>query len=113
MVIQTGSSPMTINTLGRFAAPGNTGTHLVKIVDATTATDLPGGSVSVSMAGAATGSFAYASLSTPVNLNPNATYYIVTQETADGNQWYEPTRHSKPIRLPPLRVLCILARMAT
>ena len=89
MIIQTGSTPMTINALGRFAAPGNTGGHLVKIVDATTGTDLPGGSVSISMAGAATGSFVYASLTTPVNLNPNATYYIMTQETAGADQWYD------------------------
>src|SRR5262249_54323154 len=89
MIIQTGSSALTINALGRFAAPGNTGAHLVKIVEATTGTDLPGGSVSISMAGAATSSFAYASLSTPVSLNPNATYYIMTQETAGADQWYD------------------------
>ena len=40
-------------------------------------------------AGATQGSFAYASLASPVVLNANTTYYLVSQETAGGDAWYD------------------------
>ncbi|MBV8902183.1 MAG: hypothetical protein JOZ22_00980 [Acidobacteriia bacterium] len=41
------------------------------------------------MAAATPGSFVYGSLPFPVTLNANTLYYILTQETAGGDQWYD------------------------
>src|SRR6516225_7279554 len=48
-----GSSPITVTTLGRMMAGGNSATHIVKLVKASDGTDVPGGSVSISMNGGA------------------------------------------------------------
>ena len=88
MAIQVGGSPVTVNSLGRIMVAGNGAPHTVKIVDST-GTDVPGGSVSVLMAGGTPGGFVYASLGSPVTLNAGATYYIVSQETVNGDSWYD------------------------
>jgi hypothetical protein len=82
MTILVGPNPLTIDALGRMCAPGNSGIHQVKIVDAATSVDLPGGTVLVDMAGGTIGVFVYAGLSSPVSLNANTRYYVVSQETA-------------------------------
>ncbi len=88
MLIQVGSSSTTVNSLGRMMVSGNTGTHLVKIVD-TSGTDVSGASVSVAMSGGTPGSFVYGNLASPVTLNAGATYYVLSQETSSGDQWYD------------------------
>jgi hypothetical protein len=35
------------------------------------------------------GTFAYATLSSPVTLSANTAYYVVTQETSGGDSWYD------------------------
>ncbi len=40
------------------------------------------------MAGIA-GNFVYGSLASPVTLNANSIYYIMTQESYGGDQWYD------------------------
>ena len=35
-----------------------------------------------------TGEFRYANLGTPVTLNPNVSYYIVSRETSGGDRFY-------------------------
>ncbi|HLG98216.1 MAG TPA: hypothetical protein VKX49_18005 [Bryobacteraceae bacterium] len=87
--ITVSTSPVTVTALGRIFISGNAGTHAIKIVNATTGADVSGGSVSVSMSGGTAGSFVYANLSTPVVLSPNTTYFVLTQETAGGDQWYD------------------------
>lgn len=89
MKITVGVLPMTVSALGRIVGPGNTAAHIVKIVDASTGNDVAGGSASVVTAGGTTGAFAYGALASPVVLNANAAYYIVSQETAGGDQWYD------------------------
>lgn len=90
MAVQVGPSPLTIVTLGRAFAPGNSQIHVVKIVEAATDADLPGGSVMVNMAGGTVaGDFVYARLASPVTLNPNASYFVVGQETMGGDQYYD------------------------
>ncbi|MBV9746513.1 MAG: immunoglobulin domain-containing protein, partial [Acidobacteriia bacterium] len=89
MVIQVGATPLGVKALGRIMVAGNTGTHLVKIVNASTGLDLPGGSVSVTMTGATPGYFVYQALPSPVTLNAYATYYFLTQETQGADQWYD------------------------
>lgn len=89
MSISVGASPLTVTSLGRMFAVGNNGTHLVKIVNAASGSDVPGGSVSISMSGGAPSTFVFANLSSSVTLNANTSYYIVTQETAGGDEWYD------------------------
>lgn len=86
--IETGGSPITVKTLGRAFAPGNNQIHLVKLVDSATNADVPGGFVAVSMAGGSVGDFIYAQLTAPPVLNANATYFLVSQETAGADQFY-------------------------
>lgn len=91
MAIQVGPNPLTIKTLGRAFAPGNSQIHIIKIVevvDATTKTDVPNAFVAVSMAGGSVGQFNYAPLANSITLDADASYYIVSQEAAGGDQFY-------------------------
>ncbi|MBV9744112.1 MAG: Ig-like domain-containing protein, partial [Acidobacteriia bacterium] len=89
MSVTVGSSPITVVNLGRYVLSGNTQTHTVKIVDASKGNDLQGASTSINTALGTAGQFAYGALVAPVTLNANATYYILSQETAGGDQWYD------------------------
>lgn len=60
----------------------------MKLADAA-GNDIPGGSVSVATSSVAAGSFAYAALPSPVTLSANGVYYILSQETLGGDQWYD------------------------
>ncbi|MBV8906784.1 MAG: hypothetical protein JOZ22_24350, partial [Acidobacteriia bacterium] len=73
--------------LGRMVASGNTGTHTVKIAGSN-GQDITGASVTIATSGKTAGSFAYAALSAPVTLIPGGVYYIISSETAGGDQWY-------------------------
>src|SRR5205814_476917 len=42
MQIVVGADPLTVSQLGRMMAPGNTGTHTVKLVKASDGLDVPG-----------------------------------------------------------------------
>src|SRR6202142_4719735 len=84
MSVTVASSPITVTSLGRIFAPGNTGTHLLKIVNARTGADVPGGSASVNMAGGTVGAFVYGALATAVTLNANSSYYILSREPFGG-----------------------------
>jgi hypothetical protein len=88
MRIGVGASPITVTALGRIFVAGNSGTHIVKLVSAANGTDVPGGSVSLSMSGGVPGQFKYANLSSPVVLAAGATYYVASQETAGGDYWH-------------------------
>ncbi|MBV8730437.1 MAG: hypothetical protein JO336_11590, partial [Acidobacteriia bacterium] len=87
--IMVGPAPLTVTALARLVAPGNSGIHAVKIVDAVSGNDLPGASVTVNTAGGPSGSFLYAATAAPIVLAANATYYILTQENQGGDQWYD------------------------
>jgi hypothetical protein len=89
MNISVGSSPLTVTALGRIVASGNTGSHTVKLVNASTGVDVPGGSVSVNTVGGTPNSFVYANLASPVTLSANTNYYIVSQETQNGDHWFD------------------------
>jgi len=89
MTVTVGSQPLLVTSLGRIAAPGNVNAHTVKLVTAATGIDVPGGSASVSTAGATTGTFVYTALPSAVTLNANTTYYVLSQETSGGDQWYD------------------------
>ena len=89
LAVTPGSTPMVVSALARFVVMGNTGTHTVKIVDGTTGADIPGASVSIDVTAGAQGTFVYRGLTAPITLAANTTYFILSQETAGGDQWYD------------------------
>jgi hypothetical protein len=90
MKFTVGSSPVTVTSLGRIYVTGNTGTHTVKIVTASSGADLAGASVSINMStGSPSNGFKYAALAAPITLAANTAYYLVSQETSGGDQWYD------------------------
>src|SRR4029077_138171 len=89
MSITVGNAPLIVSSLGRMVATGNISTHTVKIVDAATGTDITGGVAAISTAGATVGTFVYGALLSPVTLNPSTTYYILSQETKNGENFYD------------------------
>jgi M6 family metalloprotease-like protein len=89
MKIVMGASPVTVTQLGRMMGSGNSGTHTVKLVKGSDGMDVAGGSVSIGMSGGTAGQFKYASLSSGIVLAAGATYYLVSQETAGGDTWYD------------------------
>ena len=51
MKVAVGASPVTVTALGRIFASGNSGTHVVKLINAADGSEVAGGSVSVAMSG--------------------------------------------------------------
>jgi len=88
MSITINNAPITVTGLGRMVVPGNTSSHTVKIVNALSGSDVSGGSTLVALSGPS-GTYSYATLNNPVVLNANTTYYILSQETAGGDRWYD------------------------
>lgn len=88
MAFNMGPADLIVTQLGRIVGPGNTGVHVVKLVEA-----IPSGqdvaSVSVSTVGAPVGQFAYASLPTPVTLQAFRQYYLVSREEVGGDLWHD------------------------
>ncbi|MBZ5676447.1 MAG: hypothetical protein LAP61_19595 [Acidobacteriia bacterium] len=89
MAIHVGANPLAVSAVGRIVAPGNSHTHTVKIVDGATGADVPGGSAAVVTAGGTSGSFAYTTLAYPITLNAGSVYYVLSQENAGVDAWYD------------------------
>jgi hypothetical protein len=92
MVIQVGPSPLPIVGLGRIFVAGNAGTHTLSVADAATGVTIPGTAVTLDLAAspaAVPNEFAYALLPSAVVLNPNTEYYVLTEETDGGDQWFD------------------------
>ena len=90
MSIMVGAEPITVTHLGRWTVVGNSKTHPLKIVTASTKVDLPGGSVTVDCLGATPGQFLYGQLPTPVTLAANTRYYIGGENYPINNDlWHE------------------------
>ena len=89
MKITVGGNPLNVSTVGRACISGNYQTHTVKFVTANNPADVPGASASVNLSGCTGGQIAYGFLASPVTLQPGATYYLVTQEFAGGDRWYD------------------------
>jgi hypothetical protein len=87
MRIQVGAAPLTVTQLGRYCIAGNSQTHLMRIVDVATLTDVVGGSATVNMSGGTANTFVYASLASSVTLAANTAYYILSRETSGGDMW--------------------------
>jgi hypothetical protein len=86
--LKVGASPVTVTDLGRWVVAGNSSTHAVKLVNLVDGTNVPGGSVTIDTSSAPAGAFDYAALAQPVTLSANTLYYLVSQETAAGDRWY-------------------------
>lgn len=82
----------TIFELGRWKLAGGYRTHTVKIVREDQ-TDLPGATVLVNLAGGSDNTFVYVALPSPVVLEANKTYYLVSSETENGDTWYNLTQN--------------------
>jgi 6-phosphogluconolactonase (cycloisomerase 2 family) len=89
MRFTVGPMPLTVTALGRIYIQGNTGSHLVKLARASDGVDVPGGSVTISLPSGTPGQFAYAQLASPVTLDANTSYYLVSIETSGGDQFYD------------------------
>ncbi len=82
----TGAEPMLVTHLGRIYLAGNVQQHNMKLVDAETGLDVPGGSVTVY--GGTPDEVTYVALEVPVILEPNHMYYLMSREYAAGDKWY-------------------------
>jgi hypothetical protein len=89
MQFNVGAQALTVSALGRIYVAGNTGTHTVKLVNASNGQDVTGGSVQISMTGGSASQFKYVSLAAPLVLPANTSYFLVSQETAGGDQFYD------------------------
>jgi len=85
MRIVVGASDLLVSQLGRNVLAGNSDSHVIKIVDESTNSDL--GAVTVQTAGQTPDAFVFGSLTNPVLLKKNSGYYIVSEETAGGDTW--------------------------
>ena len=89
MEFTVGNTALSVGQLGRMCVAGNTGCHSVKLVNAATGTDLPGGAVTVNMAGCTAGQYQYAPLAVSLTLSANTSYYLASLEVNGGDQWYD------------------------
>ena len=85
----TTGAPISVRTLGRLFAPGNTQPHVLKLVDAMTKMDIPGADTIVSFSAGTVGEFVYGNLATPVTLSPNTTYYLMSQEISGSDNFHD------------------------
>ncbi len=83
MEFTLGSASLAVHAVGRVHAPGDILKHTIKIIDKVTLTDLT--TVQVDTAGGTDGQMQTAPVTNAVTLNPNTTYYIVSQEMAGGS----------------------------
>jgi hypothetical protein len=89
MQFTVGATPLTVTALGRIYVAGNTRAHLVRLVNAGDGTAVPGGSVSITLPSGTAGQFVYVSLASPVTLNANTSYCLVSDEVSGGDQFYD------------------------
>ena len=91
MKFTVGSTPLKVSALGRIYLTGNSGSHVLKLVNASDGSDVAGGSVTLTTSGGTSGQFSYAKLPNPVTLSANTSYYLASQESSGGDQWYDAT----------------------
>lgn len=86
--VTIGATDISATGLGMPLVQGTYGSHVVKIVNATTGVDIAGGSVNVTPTGSI-GSFTYSNLATPITLTATTSFYIVFNTTNSGDFWYD------------------------
>jgi hypothetical protein len=84
MRVTIGPQPITVYSLGRMWAPGNSGSHTLYIFDTNNPPNvIPGASVTVSMAGGTSEQFIYGILQNPIGMQANTEYIIMSID----NNW--------------------------
>ena len=89
MKFTVGATPLNVTALGRIYVAGNSGTHLLRLVRVSDGSDVPGGSVNITLPSGTAGQFAFAPLASPVTLDANASYYLMSAEINGGDQFYD------------------------
>jgi len=87
MRMTVGSNSLNVSSIGRLCLAGNLGTHTVKF--ASNGQDVPGGSVTVNMAGCTAGQFVYTALPATISLQASVSYELASLEVAGGDTWYD------------------------
>jgi hypothetical protein len=87
--LTVGSSNLIVTAVGRLCLAGNSGTHPVEFVNASTGQEITGGSAVVNMAGCTAGQFVYATLATPITLQAGVNYHLASLEVVGGDTWYD------------------------
>lgn len=90
MAILVGPAPLVVSALGRYVISGNTQTHVVKLIDGLTGTDIPGGAVTVDTTTVPANTFVYAALASPITLAANTQYFVASFESdSSGDSFLE------------------------
>jgi hypothetical protein len=90
MAIVPSPSDRSISAIGRYCLPGNNQAHVLKIVDASTGTDVPGTIITISMANQPPNQFVYVELPGPQpTLAAGRTYFVLSHEMGSGDQFYD------------------------
>ena len=89
MQIAVSSEELQVEGIGRWCVAGNTQVHALKIVDAATGDDVPRSQTSVFMGGCTPGNFYYGRVPLIVGLTPGRSYYVVSYENWNGDEWYD------------------------
>jgi hypothetical protein len=81
--MMVGAQPVTVTSLGRYCAAGNSLTHELRVIR--TSDNSVVASTNVSMSGCAQGQTKYAVLASPVTLAANTAYLVVSYEVGSDN----------------------------
>ncbi len=87
--INVGASNLYVTQLGRWCVSGNSGTHIVKLTRVSSGVDVLNGSVSINMSGCTSGTYVYGNLSQTITLSASTNYYLTSQESNGGDQFYD------------------------
>lgn len=88
MAVDIGAKSLKVKNLQRFSVAGSTGTPRVEIIDAETGMPVPTAVVIVSLTGHSD-QFAFADLPNPVTLTAGKRFFIVSEETTGGDQFFD------------------------
>ena len=88
MSITIGSNDVVVTHLGRIHFPGNTQSHVVKILDAATGMDV-GSPVTIQMPAGPENEYAFEAMTETATLTALQTYYVVSEERDSGDFWYD------------------------
>jgi O-glycosyl hydrolase len=89
MKFTTGTSGLHVTSLGREYVTGNTGTHSVSIYRASDSALVGTASVATANATIDGLGYQYATLTQPVDLAANTSYYLASSETNGGDYWFD------------------------
>ena len=113
MRIKVGNSPIYLTALGRMVLAGNTESHKIKIVESKNPEvqredNEALGQVVVATKEKPENQFVYSALATPVKLEANKTYYLVSEETYGGDFYYSSIWDNKKTTLTTENVASVL-----